>query len=211
MERAQHLTIERPMFPPRGAAIIAFPGKAGPMPGDDLADTIKGMTPREKEEFAQRIRLSANGNAKLLEFADAVDAVDSPVPPARPRHIRDREDVTERVGDHREAVTAYSRAVAWEAAAESQNLPPAQVEEARQRTAEAFNKMQDCARMLFIIAPTDLRALVDLLMYLEKNFSTLPATVSHSGSSEQSIAFSLLRTMRLSLRAVAKYGKYGPE
>ena len=178
--------------------IVKFPDRTGPTSaGAMFADRIEGMSPDERAEAASKLRLLADG-------------MDSPVPPARPRHIRDREDVIGRIDDHREAVIAYSRAMAWEAAAESQNLPPVQIEEARQRTAEAFNKMRDGARMLFIIEPTDLRALVDLLMYLEKNFSTLPATITHGGSCEQSIAFSLLRTMRLSLRAVAKYGKFGP-
>jgi len=47
--------------------------------------------------------------------------------------------------------------------------------------------------------PTDPRALVDLLMYLEKNFS-----MEICG---RSLAFDLLRILRLSLRAVTKYGK----
>jgi hypothetical protein len=191
------------------ADIFQFPGAEKPAPGRnrEVVDAINSMTPTEKEEFAQRLRRSAKGNAQLLEFADKVD------PSCGARHsrvIRDREDVTTRIEAHREAVLAYSRAVAWEVAAEAQNLPPSRIEEARQRTAEAFTEMQDRARWLFIIAPTDLRALVDLLMYLEKNFSTLPQTISHGSACEQSIAFSLLRTMRLSLRAVAKYGKYGP-
>jgi hypothetical protein len=171
--------------------IVKFPGteKASPMPGNDLADTINCMTPAEQEEFAQRIRSSVKGNAQLLGFADTVD------PSTRGRGVRDPQDVAERIEDHREAVFAYSRAVAWEAAAADLNLP-SKLEEARQRTAEASNKMHHQAWRLFIIAPTDLRALVDLLMYLEKNFSTLPATITHGGSSEQSIAFSLLRTMR---------------
>jgi hypothetical protein len=50
--------------------------------------------------------------------------------------------------------------------------------------------------------PTDLRGLVDVLMYLEKNFSLLPQDVCG-----KSLALELLRTMRLSLRKVAGYGK----
>lgn len=41
-----------------------------------------------------------------------------------------------------------------------------------------------------------------LLMYLEKNFMIPP-----QDTSARSLAFNLLRTMRLSVRAVGKYGK----
>ena len=53
------------------------------------------------------------------------------------------------------------------------------------------------------VMPTDRRALVDLLLYLEKNFSVLPQEFCG-----RSLAFDLLRTMRLSLRKQARYGKY---
>jgi hypothetical protein len=46
-------------------------------------------------------------------------------------------------------------------------------------------------------------ALVDLLLYLEKHFTTLPREVNG-----RSLAFDLLRTVRLSLRKIAQYGKY---
>jgi len=52
--------------------------------------------------------------------------------------------------------------------------------------------------------PTDPKALADLLMYLEKHFSLLPPEING-----KSLAFDLLRTMRLSLRHIAKYGKHG--
>ena len=52
---------------------------------------------------------------------------------------------------------------------------------------------------MLVVMPTDPRALVDLLMYLEKNFS-----MEICG---RSLAFDLLRILRLSLRAVTKYGK----
>jgi hypothetical protein len=51
-------------------------------------------------------------------------------------------------------------------------------------------------RNLLICMPTERRALVDLLLYLEKNFSVLPQEIS-----DRSLAFDLLRTMRLSLSA----------
>ena len=54
-----------------------------------------------------------------------------------------------------------------------------------------------------IVMPTDHKALVDLLLYLEQNFSVLPQEF-HG----RSLAFNLLRTMRLSLRRYARYGKY---
>jgi hypothetical protein len=55
--------------------------------------------------------------------------------------------------------------------------------------------MQWRGRNLVIIMPTDRRALVDLLLYLEKNFSALPQEICG-----RSLAFELLHTMRLSLR-----------
>ena len=58
--------------------------------------------------------------------------------------------------------------------------------------------------MLLIVMPTDPKALVGLLLYLEKNFSVLPQEVVG-----RSLAFDLSRTMRLSLRAAVKYGKAG--
>jgi hypothetical protein len=67
--------------------------------------------------------------------------------------------------------------------------------------------MHESARHLLICMSTDLRALVDLLMYPEKNFSVLPLELWQNGGSS-SLAFYMLRTMRLSLRRVAQYGKY---
>ena len=64
--------------------------------------------------------------------------------------------------------------------------------------------------MLVIVMPTELKGLVDLLLYLERNFSALPQEVTRGQPAEESLAFNLLRTVRLSLREVAKYGKYWP-
>ena len=50
---------------------------------------------------------------------------------------------------------------------------------ARQRTAEAYQKMGEAARNPLICMPTDLKGLVDLLMYLGKNFSVLPQEVTY--------------------------------
>jgi hypothetical protein len=63
---------------------------------------------------------------------------------------------------------------------------------------------------LLVVMPTDPKALVDLLMYLEKNFSVLPPEIAAGASNGESLAFDLLRTVRLSLRQIAKYGKHGP-
>ena len=115
---------------------------------------------------------------------------------------RSRERIQEDIELHIAARVAYGKAVAWEAAAESENLPPAQIEEARQRTAKAFEEMRYRGRNLLICMPTERRALVDLLLYLEKNFSVLPQEIS-----DRSLAFDLLRTMRLSLRRYEKYGQ----
>jgi hypothetical protein len=123
--------------------------------------------------------------------------------PAAKMHWRTRELVREDIKLHMEARAAYGQAVAWESAAESEKLPQDQIEEARQRTAMAFNYMGHRGRHLVVCMPTDPRALVDLLMYLEQNFSVLPQEISG-----RSLAFHLLRTMRLSLRKAEKYGKY---
>jgi len=49
---------------------------------------------------------------------------------------------------------------------------------ARLRTAEAYQKMGEAARNLLICMPANLKGLVDLLMYLGKNFSVLPQEVT---------------------------------
>ena len=67
---------------------------------------------------------------------------------------RGREDVQQEIDLHIAARVAYGRAVAWEAAAESENLPPAQIEDARRRTAEALEEMQFRGRCLVIVMPT---------------------------------------------------------
>jgi hypothetical protein len=69
--------------------------------------------------------------------------------------------------------------------------------------------MQEAARNLLICMPTDLKGLVDLLLYMEKNFSTLPQEIIHAGNGSQSLALDLLRTVRLSLRQITKYAKQG--
>jgi hypothetical protein len=77
------------------------------------------------------------------------------------------------------------------------------IEQARLDTFGLYQEMQECARGLVVVMPTSPRALVDLLLYLEKHFTTLPQEVNG-----RSLAFDLLRTVRLSLRKIAQYGKY---
>jgi hypothetical protein len=80
---------------------------------------------------------------------------------------------------------------------------------ARANTAMAYREMQEAARHLLVCLPTDPKGLVDLLLYLEKNFSTLPPELIHAGSDGQSLAFDLLRTMRQTIRELVRYGKSG--
>lgn len=115
---------------------------------------------------------------------------------------RSRQDVQSDIDAHIAARKAYSRAVAWQVEAEESKLPAALIEGARNETALAFHDLEFRGRCLLVTMPTDPRGLVDLLMYLEKHFSILPQEIDG-----RSMAFSLLRTMRLSLRKVAGYGK----
>jgi hypothetical protein len=99
------------------------------------------------------------------------------------------------------------QAVAWAAAAESENLPPAQIEAAKQDLAKLHDELEYCARTLLVVMPTDVKALIELLLYLERNFTILPQEIRHAGGSSNSLAFDLLRTVRLSLREIAKANK----
>jgi hypothetical protein len=104
---------------------------------------------------------------------------------------------------HIKARKAYGKAVAWEAAAQSEELPAYRIEEARCLTAMAYREMQEAARGLLICMPTDPKGLVDLLLYLEQNFSVLPDEITSVSRKSESLAFNLLRTVRLSLREIA--------
>ena len=132
------------------------------------------------------------------------DTVSTEPPEEAPAKVywRTRECVQADIERHMAARAAYGKAVAWEAATESESLPPGQIEEARKRTAEAFEEMRRRTQNLLSVLPTDRRALVDLLLYLEKNFSILPQEFCG-----RSLAFDLLKTMRLSLRKSEGYGK----
>jgi hypothetical protein len=101
----------------------------------------------------------------------AVD--DEPEIPNLRNDWRSPEGVKRQIAKHVAARNAYAKAVAWTIVAEEQNLPPAQIEQARQDTAELYQEMQECVRSLVISMPTDPRALVDLLLYLEKHFTTI--------------------------------------
>ena len=57
--------------------------------------------------------------------------------------------------------------------------------------------MTEAARRLLIVMLTEPKALVDLPFYLEKNFSVLPPEIACGVSNGQSLAFDLLRTVRL--------------
>lgn len=127
------------------------------------------------------------------------------------RAFRERNDVKRDIDAHIAARETYQRAVAWLAAAEAEGLPVANIEAAREDLVRLHAELVEAARRLVIVTPTDLRALCDLLMYLEHNYSVLPAEIQCTENRSQSLAFHLLRTMRLSLRAVAKYGKHGSE
>jgi hypothetical protein len=128
----------------------------------------------------------------------------SPAEPAEKLNWRTRELVQKDINRHVAARRAYAMAVAWEA--EAENLGQGQLEEARKSTAKAFEEMEWWGRVLLVTMPTDPKGLVDLLMYLEKNFSVLPQELCG-----RSLALELLRTMRLSLRRIARDGKIGPE
>jgi hypothetical protein len=47
--------------------------------------------------------------------------------------------------------------------------------------------MQEAARHLLVCMPTDLKGLVDLLLYMEKNFSVLPQEITHAAGVDQSL------------------------
>jgi hypothetical protein len=91
--------------------------------------------------------------------------------------------------------------------AQAEELPAYRIEEARCLTAMAYREMQEAARHLLICMPTDPKGLVDLLLYLEQNFSVLPSELTSSGIKSESLAFHLLRTVRLSLREIARLRK----
>ncbi|MDF0494851.1 hypothetical protein [Bradyrhizobium yuanmingense] len=55
-----------------------------------------------------------------------------------------------------------------------QSARVAQLEAAREATAEAYRELDWAGHALVATTPADPKALVDLLLYMEKNFGTLP-------------------------------------
>jgi hypothetical protein len=145
--------------------------------------------------------------SEIITFADFSRgkrlAASEPQDEAPKLDWRNRENIKADIDRHVAARRAYAKAVAWEIAAEDGNLPPPQIEEAKEQTARAYAEMDWAGRHLLICMPTDPRALVDLPLYLEKHFSVLPQEICG-----RSLAFELLHIVRLSLRKITKYGKY---
>lgn len=118
---------------------------------------------------------------------------------------RSRAAVQRDIAAHVQARKSYGKAVAWEAAIRAtEDAEPYQLEDARCHTAMMYREMQEAARALLICMPTDPKGLIDLLMYLEKNFSVLPLEIFGASGSHESLAKYLLRAMRLSLREIIK-------
>ncbi|UWU89449.1 hypothetical protein [Bradyrhizobium sp. CB1015] len=88
-----------------------------------------------------------------------------------------------------------------------QNMPVAQIGQANLKAVQAYEEIREAANNLLLVMPTELTALIDHLLYLERNFSILPAEVVHASGNGQSLALDVLRTVRLSLRKIARYGK----
>lgn len=119
---------------------------------------------------------------------------------------RGRDDVRNAIRRHETARQDYARAAAWLGEAELAGTYPATVvESARLEAIRTFEEMNDCGRSLVLSMGTDIKGLIDLLMYMEKHFSVLPQEING-----RSLAFFMLNTVRLSLRGIAKYGKSGP-
>jgi hypothetical protein len=129
--------------------------------------------------------------------------------PADEVEYRSRGHVQADIDEHVKARKAYGKAVAWEAACRDGDAIEQQLEEAREYTERRYQEMQYAGRSLLITMPTDPKGLVDLLMYLEK-LQCATAGLEPQRGTGPSLALELLRTMRLSLREITKYGKYGP-
>jgi hypothetical protein len=152
--------------------------------------------------------------AKSRRRQSAVEVDDKPED--REPGYRDRATVKREIDEHIAARKAYQQGVSWIAAAEAENLPVANIEAAREDLRQLHAEMVEASRQLVIVMPTDLKALCDLTMYLENNFTSLPTEVDTGGMrgtmpKSEALAFNLLRTVRLSLRHVARYGKHGKD
>jgi hypothetical protein len=125
--------------------------------------------------------------------------------PGEPLHgpSRSRSAVQADIDARTRARKAHGKAVAWEAACRDGDAVQYQLEEAREHTEHAYREMKDAARHLLICMPTDPKGLVDLLLHLEQNFSVLPNEITSGSHKSESLAFNLLRTVRLSLRGIS--------
>lgn len=143
--------------------------------------------------------------SNVLTFPGRPAAKASPptVPDAGSDEVRwrNRAFVHRDIARHVAARQAYAQAVAWEIAVQDQHLP-AQLEAAREATAEAYRELSWAGHALVATTPADPDALIDLLLYMEKNFSTLPQEVVG-----RSLALDLIHTVRMSLRKIAKQEK----
>ena len=88
---------------------------------------------------------------------------------------RDREAVQSDIDRHVAARRAYEQALARVTAIEDGNLPTAQIAEAHLKAFVAYTEMTEAARNVLVVMPTDLKALVDPLLYLEKNYQRVAA------------------------------------
>ncbi|MCA1512176.1 hypothetical protein [Bradyrhizobium sp. NBAIM01] len=120
---------------------------------------------------------------------------------------RDRQWVIKDISRHVTAREAYAQAAMRAALMAEQNMPVAQIGQANLEAVKAYEEMREAANNLLLVMPTELTALIDLLLYLERNFSILPTEIIHASGNGQSLALDVLRTVRLSLRKIARYGK----
>ncbi|MGX4804863.1 hypothetical protein [Bradyrhizobium guangdongense] len=120
---------------------------------------------------------------------------------------RDRQWVLQDIQRHVNARQAYAQAALRAALMAEQNMPVAQIGQANLEAVQAYEEMREAAMNLLLVMPTEPTALIDLLLYLERNFSILPVEVVHASGNGQSLALDVLRTVRLSLRKIVQYGK----
>ncbi|TFV75311.1 hypothetical protein E4K64_16545 [Bradyrhizobium frederickii] len=146
------------------------------------------------------IRFPGGSNAARASSNAAAD--DGPT-----QASRDRQWVLQDIQRHVAARDAYTQAALRAALMAEQNMPVAQIGQANLEAVQAYEEMREAARNLLLVMPTELTALIDLLLYLERNFSILPMEITHASGCGQSLAFDVLRTVRLSLRKIAQYGK----
>jgi hypothetical protein len=104
-----------------------------------------------------------------------------PEPELEGRGWRDRASLKRDIEAHIGARQAYQLAVSWLAAAEAENLPTANIEAAREDERKLHAEMVEAAQMLLIVTPHDPKALINLTLYLEQNFTALPSEMTVGG------------------------------